>query len=393
MTKMIENAFRELKDYCEKEQFKGWDPYDGLNSRLFNATPLKHSAFFRWAWIQVFKKNPVNLRPLALIDKGFNPKGVALFLSAYSNLVRMDPREEHLSTLTFLADTLLSLRSTDYPGACWGYNFDWQGRMVFLFPRGTPTVVATSYAVNGLLDAYEVTKKEEYLSAALSSANFVTHDLLRTPSKKGGFYFSYSPTGGMLTVYNASLLGSRLLARVYHYTGDKSLLGPARDSVLACVNAQQENGSWYYGELPVQNWIDSFHTGFNLESISDYQKFTGDFSFQSALEKGLEFYLNHFFCEDGMPKYYAEKTYPIDIHSPAQLIITLFKLGKLTENKSLANKVMTWTLENMKSDKGYFYYQVDKFWTSKIPYMRWSQAWIMYALSLLLLNEFNHGNK
>ena len=53
----------------------------------------------------------------------------------------------------------------------------------------------------------------------------------------------------------------------------------ARESVEACVDAQKNDGSWVYGELPVQNWIDSFHTGYNLEALSYYQKFTGDYGF------------------------------------------------------------------------------------------------------------------
>ena len=31
----------------------------------------------------------------------------------------------------------------------------------------------------------------------------------------------------------------------------------------------------------------------------------------------------------------------------------------------------------------HFYYQKTKWHTTKIPYIRWSQAWMFYALSLL----------
>ena len=30
----INNSFQKLKLYCEKEGFKGWDPYDGLTLRF-----------------------------------------------------------------------------------------------------------------------------------------------------------------------------------------------------------------------------------------------------------------------------------------------------------------------------------------------------------------------
>jgi hypothetical protein len=70
---------------------------------------------------------------------------------------------------------------------------------------------------NALIDAYEITKNEKYLSTALSSVNFVLKDLTRTPHNSG-FLFSYSPLNGNNTVYNASLLGAMLLSRSYLYS-------------------------------------------------------------------------------------------------------------------------------------------------------------------------------
>ena len=29
------NSFQKLKSYCEAENYAGWDPYDGLNSKIF----------------------------------------------------------------------------------------------------------------------------------------------------------------------------------------------------------------------------------------------------------------------------------------------------------------------------------------------------------------------
>ena len=41
----------------------------------------------------------------------------------------------------------------------------------------------------------------------------------------------------------------------------------------------------------------------------------------------------------------------------------------------------------MQSGKGYFYYQVNRYFSSKIPYMRWAQAWMFYAFSMYLKQE------
>jgi hypothetical protein len=383
-----------LKDYCEKENFKGWDPYDGLNSKVFQATPLKNWDLARLVWIQTFKRSPMNLRKLFLVPKEYNAKGIALFLTGYCNLYKywqqtsntqFGNSEELLKTIHFLANLLIQLKSKGYSGSCWGYNFDWQARRYFFFPKGTPTVVVTSFCANSLLDAYEITNNTEYFEVALSSANFVNNDLKKTGQENGGFLFSYSPIPTNNEVYNASLLGSQLLSRVYHYSKEKAYLDAARKSIIAAVNAQGEDGSWIYGKLPKQNWIDSFHTGYNLVAINDYIEYSKDESLRLPLQRGLNYYINNFFLEDGTPKYYSNKIYPIDIHCAAQLIITLARLNEFKNFQHLIDKVLGWTYHNMFNINGYFYYQIKKSCSSKIPYMRWSNSFMFNALSFYLL--------
>lgn len=388
----------ELKAYCESQHFRGWDPYDGLNSKLFQALPfLKKSAVCRLIVIQGFKRCPYNFRPLALVPKEYNAKGIGLFLQGYCNLYRvvsldsklkdkLGTKEVLLKQILYLADLLISLQSKGYSGACWGYNFDWQARRLFLFPKGTPTVVATSFCATALMEAYEITREKKYLDVALSAANFVISDLHRV-DYNGGFLFSYSPLKGNDTVLNASLLGSKLLSYCYNYTNNKIYKEAARKSVIACCNTQNEDGSWIYGMLPIQSWIDSFHTGYNLDALIAYEEQTGDTSFHSCIEKGFNFYIKHFFEEDGMPKYYHDQKYPIDIHCPGQLFITLYRLQQFDKYQNLAEKVLDWTIKNMQDKRGYFYYQLKKGISSKISYMRWSNAFMFNALSYYILSR------
>ena len=78
--------------------------------------------------------------------------------------------------------------------------------------------------------------------------------------------------------------------------------------------------------------------------------------------------------------------YPIDIHAPAQLIVTLSRLHVLNKHKSLVDSVLNWTIDNMQSKDGSFYYQKRKYFTNKIPYMRWTQAWMFYGFSFYIKN-------
>lgn len=380
----FEKSFRKLRAYCEQQDFKGWDPYDGLNSKLFQSLPVfSKSRFFRLAWIQFFKRSPINLRPLTGVEKGYNAKGLGLFITGYCNLYKTNPNPEYLKKINQLSQQVLSLQTKGYSGACWGYNFDWQAR-AFFQPKGMPTVVATTFIAEALLEAFEITGNNEYLETAKSASNFILKDLNRTYDENGNFSFSYSPLDHT-QVFNASLLGAKLLCLIFRYTKDPNLITEAKKAVQYAADFQQENGAWAYGTLPFHQWIDNFHTGYNLECIYTYQKISGDKSYANHLKKGLDYYLKTFFTEEGISKYYSHSVFPIDIHAPAQLVVTLSKLEVFQEHKQLVDTVLNWTINKMQSKKGYFQYQKNKFFNSKIPYMRWAQAWMFYAFSFYFL--------
>lgn len=396
----IIDSFNSLKSYCEAEHFKGWDPFDGLNSKVLQKIlPLKHSAILRLVVIQGFKRCPWNFRKPLAVPKQYNCKGLGLFLQGYCNIYRLleqksylvnelGSKETVLSRIHELSKLLISLRSKGYHGSCWGYNFDWQSRRLFLFPAYCPTVVATNFCATALMDAYEVTGNKEYLDVALDSANFILNDL-HLDEYEGEKMISYSPLHGNDLVSNASLLGSKVLAYCYKYTGNKKYLEVARSSVRACCKGQREDGAWTYSQIPPKLWVDSFHTGYNLDGLIAYEEQTGDKDYHENIERGFDYYIKHFFNEDGSPKYYDDQQYPIDIHCPGQLLVTLHRLHKFDEYSELAEKVLSWTITNMQDKKGYFYYQLKKGISSKIPYMRWSNAFMFYAISYYLLDKNN----
>ncbi|MCA0131303.1 delta-aminolevulinic acid dehydratase [Winogradskyella alexanderae] len=382
---MVRASFDKLKSFCENEGFKGWDPYDGLNSCVIQKTPLGKSRFLRLVWIQLFKRSPINLRNLFFVKKDYNPKGLGLFLIGYCNLYKKEKDPKLLETIDFLASEIMKLRTKSYKHYCWGYNFDWQAR-AFFQPKYTPTVVATTFISEALIEAYRITNNRKYLEATISASKFIQADLNRSFDSDGDFTFSYSPLD-KTQVYNAGLLGAKQLSMVYSFIKDENLLKIAKSVINYVCKKQNKDGSWAYGTLPYHQWVDNFHTGYNLECIKIYQDISGDLSYKHNLLKGMSYYLNTFFTEEGLSKYYNNQTYPIDIHSPAQLVVTLYKNENLTSNKKLVDNVLNWTIDNMQTKKGYFIYQKRKFFSSRIPYIRWAQAWMFYALSYYLLDD------
>src|SRR5437868_5581431 len=122
-----------LLDYCKARDWSGYDPYDALNSRMFNALPLNRSKIARLILTQSLKRSPVDFRRLLGVSPGKNPKAVALFISSTIQLARIGVCDE--AVITSLVNDLLALRSPETSYWCWGYSFPWQTRNR-LVPRG-----------------------------------------------------------------------------------------------------------------------------------------------------------------------------------------------------------------------------------------------------------------
>jgi hypothetical protein len=381
--------YEQLFSWCREHDFAGHDPFDALNSRLLQATPLANSRNARLLWTQLVKRSPADLRGVARVPAERNPKGIALFaLAQLATHRRLQTEESELQARNLLA-MLLSLKVDGFSGAAWGYNFDWQSRNFFA-PRGTPTVVPTAFAARAFVEAARQFNDDEYLNVARSVCDFLLRDLPRTVDTETELCISYAPNSNT-RIFNASLLAAEALAGVGALTGDATLVSHATRAARYVVNRQQPDGSWTYGTDPNQAWIDSFHTAyilFSLKRIISAGAPAGEF--QPALERGFTYWKKTFFLADGWPKYYHDDPYPADAHAAASAIVTLLECRNLDETATTtAQQVASWTIQNLRDLRGFFYYQRRRFYTVRKPYMRWTQAWMLYALACLLEHEPN----
>lgn len=125
------DAFRRLLIYCRLEGFKGYDPHDGLNSHLLAWLGLSRFSSARLVLSTFCRRSPLNLRVLLGIQKEYNPKGIALFLSGLSRYAHRFTDSDVTEAIDWLKGLLKSLQTPGYSGMCWGYNFDWQSRIFF----------------------------------------------------------------------------------------------------------------------------------------------------------------------------------------------------------------------------------------------------------------------
>ncbi|EGQ8093962.1 exopolysaccharide biosynthesis protein VpsJ [Vibrio cholerae] len=372
-----------LLNKARTEQFAGYDPFDGLNSSWFKRLPISKDSTFGLAWIQLFKRSPINLRPWLGVPKARNPKGVALFILGLIEEYQVTKDPALLTEAEQLAQWLVTQRCDEqiWHGACWGYHFDWKARAFFV-PKGKPNVITTVYVSRALHQLGQLTGRADWVDLALRSGDFIAGHLLT--QNESGEFFAYIP-GETAFVHNASLWAAAWLAVVGRETSCPDYTELALRIARNSVQAQAADGSWAYGTRHHHGFIDGFHTGYNLEALHLIRTTLTTNEFDEAIARGFHFYKQHLFEADGTAKYYYNNPYPLDPHSVSQAIITLLSVGGEESDVVLVKRVIQRAIQTLyMPERDQFVYQRNKRWVNRIHYARWTQAWMYFSFRFYL---------
>jgi len=386
----IYKSFLKLFEYVKKHNYEGIDLFDGLNSRLFKNTLLYKNRYFRLALIQFCKRCPINFRKILLVPEGFNPKAGALFLLGTLNMFKVTNDGQYKEEAKKLYGRLKEVLIKREKGIGWGYNFDWQAR-AFYVPQGTPNIVTSVYVGKALIEYYKLFNDDEALQLAKQITEFILNEMIIIENENF-LCFRYIP-GEKAEVHNANLLAANFLSSMEKYVDSKELKNKIKKSVNFSTADITDEGAWAYGTKPFHRWVDNFHTAFNIESLIDIRDNLDLQDLNKIIEKTTAYYLDNLFTEQGLPKYYNNKIYPIDIHAIAEtfIVLNIIKTSKITYNetkRALIEQQILKCLKVFQDPDGYFYFQKNKyfgkyFW-NKISYIRWGQAWIFFGLSNII---------
>ena len=384
----LTHTLEALRMWIETRQFAGYEPFDLLNS------PYLSGAWARRALpaillIQAGKRFAgLRLRQTLKIPPSRNPKALGLCLSAYCDLAQAG--YDVSAEAAWLKGELIRLRSPRETEYCWGYDWDYISLRGTRLPAFAPNCIASYFCATAMMEKHKVFADSEALEIAESVARFLASRLNRSFESADEVCFSYTPNDKML-IYNSSALTGAFLARAGRLSGNENYLSLARKAMVFLQKGQLPTGGWYYGRLRRQHWIDSFHSSYNVCALLDYQRITGDSSFEGAMLLGHQYYQSSFFTEEGAPKYFHNRTFPIDIHTCSQAILHFIAVSSIDPTAlDRAWKTFEWTMRNMAAADGSFYYQRHRLWTNRTPYMRWGQAWMLRALAKLLLASTKH---
>jgi uncharacterized protein YyaL (SSP411 family) len=247
----------------------------------------------------------------------------------------------------------------------------------------------TYFVGRTLVDAYEVLGDPRYLLAAEQAVDFILNEPKVLHEDDYMKCVSYVPLPHIsIAVMDVSALCGALAAMVAHHTGRGDLMAEAGKLVAWVVDKQTDYGAWYYAHPPEDSHIthDNYHTGEIVDSILEYQRYSGKERFANAYRTGLDYYRKNLFTHDARPKWMHDRKCPYDIHGYSQGVITFTIAGDL----GFADRVARAAIEDMWNNKdGRFYYQRRSSYTTRSTLMRWCQGWMSYALSLLVLRISN----
>lgn len=368
-----------VRTWVEAQNYRGYDPGDGLTSFL---RPLTFENLFAQRLLQqLVWKSPLNIRPLIGIKPLDSSKGRGFMAWGYLLLGRATGDPRYVDRAVECLDWLDRHREAGHPGHCWGNHFDFatrSGRM----PAHQPTIVWSGLIGQAYLEAYEYTGDSRWLDVAESISRWII-SIPRERTAHGDClsYVAYKQS----SIHNSNMLGAAVLARTWKHRQIDAFLDAARSAMEYSCSRQRSDGSWWYGEEAKYRWIDNFHTGYNLDSLRRYGEATGDGTFQVHLDNGYRYFKETFFDALGRPRYYHNSLHPIDIQCAAQAIDT-FCLFSPSDPEALrfARRTADWTIANMQDRTGYFHYRKYPLMTARTPYFHWGQSTMFKALAHLV---------
>ena len=376
---LLERSLGPVVSWVQENEYRGYEPADGNSSSLFSLT--RGRVFPMRVLQQVVLRAPFNIRPFIGISPHESAIGRGYMAWGYTLMYRRTGdhslRHEAIACLEWLIANR-TRRSNEF---CWGDPYEYAtrgGRR----PYGEPLLIWSALIGQAFLDAYELLQDEKYLRVAESACNWIL-TLPREETETGSClsYVAYRQS----SIHNANVMGGAFLARLATLTNNHEALEVAKSAMSYTCSRQRGDGSWYYAEDPKYYWIDNFHTGYNLSALKSYRDATKDDSFDHCLGRGRRFYKSRFFERDGRPKYFHDRTYPVDIQCASQAIDTLAALAEDDpECLILAMRVAEWTINNMQAKDGHFYYR-DLGWKKvTTPMLHWGQGTMVKALAVLL---------
>src|SRR5436190_18061876 len=300
--------------------------------------------------------------------------GFAFLYQATSNMVYL---ERAMHFLRMLKQT----RCSQFKEYCWGYPFDWVTRNGVI-ERQTPLITSTPYAYEAFLQVLQILRNsselnslssaccppssvlrpldllDDYKQIVESIARHAAKDIKDFKTSETASSCSYTPyLPGV--VINAAAYRAFLLTSASQVVAEEEYWSIAERNLNFVLENQNPDGSWYYAMDGVRDFVDHFHTCFVMKALAKIHSLTGHEGCLKALLKGIKYYLENLFDEDGLPKPFSKAprltVYKRELYDCAECInLCLLLRARFPHLERTLEKVVTHALESWVKPDGSF---------------------------------------
>src|SRR5579863_413286 len=197
------------------------------------------------------------------------------------------------------------LEETRCPGQdryCWGYPFNW-GTVRGTIWAGTPLITTVPYVYEAFREVYRIDNNDRWRQIMRSIAEHGLRDYKDFATSNRASTCAYDPvldkSGG---VVNANAYRAFMLTQAAEDFSDDRYRKVADRNLYYVLESQNPDGSWFYANDGKRHFTDHFHTCFVLKGLAKIEALTGDRECTRAIERGINYYVDHLFDEAGSPK-------------------------------------------------------------------------------------------
>lgn len=318
------------------------------------------------------------------------PIADAHYAMGFAYLYHVTGDNAHYRRAVHFLDVLLRTSSPEYLRAGWGYPFDWQTRGGTITAQ-TPLITSVPYVYEAFSDVWKIDGDERWVSILRAIANHALYDYHDLSTGEDSASCSYTPDpSDPCRVVNASAYRAYMLTRAGIELEDDTCLAVASRNLNYVLNSQLEDGSWPYATDGVRPFIDHFHTCFVLKALAKTYALMPTAGCMAAIDKGVSYYLNHLFDEEGQPKPFARRprltVYKNELYDYAECInLSILLQGDFPQLKHVLRRVIN--LDTWQKPDGSFRSRRLLFGWDNVPMHRWAQSQFFRSLTFYLFSH------
>ncbi len=312
------------------------------------------------------------------------PIADAHYAMGFAFLHEATQNAEYFERVTHFLHQLEQSRCPAFEEYSWGYPFDWVWRGGVL-RRETPLITTTPYVYEAFLQAYQFEPREQWQEILQSIVRHARFDIKEFPTSARASSSSYSPIGEG-GVINAAAYRAFLLTSASRVLADSNCWASAQRNLHFVLETQNADGSWYYAVDGVRDFVDHFHTCFVMKALAKIYALTEDEACGEALSKGVHYYLENLFDDDGLPKPFSRAprltVYKRELYDCAECInLCLLLRHRFAQLDEKLTTVLEGILKNWVKSNGSFRSRRLHFGWDNVPMHRWGQSQMFRSLA------------